>query len=934
MDTMCRLIYFFASLLLGLSTSVAASGEVEVTPVEAERLFVREVLPLLKTKCFACHGDDPDDVRADLDLRSREAMLKGSAFGPVLVPGSPDESAMYIAIKWEDGALQMPPKENDRLSDAQIEVWRKWILGGAPWVAQEKRAKILESDSWFAKDGVTVKTSGGLSREWTKRRYKPEDLWAFAPMKRYSIPNIEDVTGGGTKNPVDAFVHQRLQDAGITPAGRADKRSLIRRATFDLIGLPPTPEEIEAFVNDASKKAFEKVVDRLLKSPQYGERWGRNWLDVVRYADTAGYSNDFERPNAWRYRDYVIRSFNADKPYNRFVIEQLAGDEFDPNNPEMLIAVGYLRSGPWEQTGMSVAAETRQLFLDDVTNSVGETFLSIPLRCARCHDHKFDPIPTRDYYRMQAVFAPVQFAERNVPYLPAENQNRFGAGRLRIESLLQNAIDKQAEIRKKEENATRKWMEERGMEYLSKRKRSKLPDDKRLPRFIGLTHKDLGTQKVLAKQVQRLSWEKDRYKPIALSIYNGPLVTLRNVKSRMMMPENLEGELQKVYILGGGSVYAPTEPVSPGVISAVYGSNADLEPSAWNTIPETTNGRRLALANWIANSNNPLATRSIVNRIWQWHFGRGIAGNSNNFGVMGKKPTHPELLDWLTLYFVEHGWSFKTMHRLIMNSETYQRGERPPDRKKVEKKDPSNKLLSYFLPRRLTAEELRDGMLFVSGELNLEMGGLPIFPEINMEVALQPRHVMGSVAPAHQPSRDPTTRNRRTVYAYRYRGLPDPMLEVFNQPTADLSCERRTTSTITPQVFTLFNSQNSYDRALAMAHRVERESASEADQIERAFKLAWGRAPTVEEYQEAVGYLKKAVVYHRKNSPQVQTYATEVTRRMFEEMTGEAFEFVERLDVYEDYVPDLKSWDVQAETRALADLCLVLFNSNEFVYVY
>lgn len=931
---MCRLGYFFASLLLGLSTSVAASGEIEVTPVEAERLFVREVLPLLKTKCFACHGDDPDDVRADLDLRSRETMLKGSVFGPVLVPGSPDESAMYIAIKWEDGALQMPPKESDRLSDAQIEVWRKWILGGAPWVAQEKRAKNLESDSWSAKDGVTVKTSGGLSREWTKRRYKPEDLWAFAPVKRYSVPNIEDVTGGGTKNPVDAFVHQKLQDAGITPAGRADKRTLIRRATFDLIGLPPTPEEIEAFVNDASKKAFEKVVDRLLKSPQYGERWGRNWLDVVRYADTAGYSNDFERPNAWRYRDYVIRSFNADKPYNRFVIEQLAGDEFDPNNLEMLIAVGYLRSGPWEQTGMSVAAETRQLFLDDVTNSVGETFLSIPLRCARCHDHKFDPIPTRDYYRMQAVFASVQFAERDVPYLPAENQNRFGAGRLRIESLLQNAIDKQAEIRKKEEDATRKWMEERGMEYLSKRERSKLPDDKRLPRFIGLTHKDLGTQKVLAKQVQRLSWKKDRYKPIALSIYNGPLVTPRNVKSRMMMPENLEGVLQKVHILGGGSVYAPTEPVLPGVLSAVYGSNADREPSAWNTIPETTNGRRLALANWIANSNNPLATRSIVNRIWQWHFGRGIAGNSNNFGVMGKKPTHPELLDWLTLYFVEHGWSFKTMHRLIMNSETYQRGERPPDRKMVQKKDPSNKLLSYFTPRRLTAEELRDGMLFVSGELNLEMGGLPIFPEINMEVALQPRHVMGSVAPAHQPSRDPMTRNRRTVYAYRYRGLPDPMLEVFNQPTADLSCERRTTSTITPQVFTLFNSQNSYDRALAMAHRVEKESASEADQIERAFKLAWGRAPTVEEYQKAVGYLKKAVVYHRKNPPQVQTYATEVTRRMFEEMTGEAFEFVERLDVYEDYVPDLKPWDVQAETRALANLCLVLFNSNEFVYVY
>ncbi|MCH8290252.1 PSD1 domain-containing protein [Candidatus Poribacteria bacterium] len=925
-------ILFLLPLIVSVSNT-AVADENPPTTANAELLFLYEVLPLLKAKCFACHGDDPDDVRSDFDIRSRKGMLKGGTSGePALMPGDPENSQIYLAVTWEDGNLEMPPKENDRLAPEQIEILRKWIVAGAPWPNPEKRDENPQPD-WEYADGLIVKTGGGLSEEWTNRRYKPQDLWGFRPVKRYPVP-WEFLDDGKNGNPIDAFINRKLKRAGIKPAGAADKLTLIRRATFDLIGLPPTPEEIEAFFNDDSTHAFEKVIDRLLDSPHYGEQWGRHWLDVVRYADTSGFSNDFERPNAWRYRDDVIRSFNEDKPYNHFIIEQIAGDEWQSNDPDMHIPVGFLRMGPWEHTGMAVAAVTRQFFLDDITNSVGETFLSIPLRCARCHDHKFDPIPTRDYYRIQAVFAPVQFAEPQVPYLPRENQRRFEKGKKRIERLLKEAQAAVATIEAKEEAATRAWMEERGLKYLPKKERRKLPEDQRPPRFIGLSYQDLGVRKAYGKRISILKRQLDRYEPLAFSVYNGPPVKPKHISSRLKMPENREGDPQKTYILKGGSVFAPDEEVTPGVLSAVHGSNDTLQPSAWNTIPNGMDGRRLAFANWLANPNNSLTTRSIVNRIWGWHFGVGIAGNANNFGKMGKKPTHPQLLDWLATYFVEHGWSIKTLHRLIMTSQTYQRTGSHPDMQAVLQTHPDNKLLAYFNPRRLTAEELRDSMLFASGELNHEMGGFPIFPEINMEVAMQPRHIMGSIAPAYQPSPTPEERHRRTIYAYRYRGLPDPMLEVFNQPSAEVSCEQRTASTVTPQVFTLFNSQNSYDRALAMAHRLEQDVEVFKDPIDRAFKLAWGRAPSEDEYVKTVAYLQEAIEYHRQNPPVVQKYPTQVKRKMFEEMTGEPFEYTERLDIYEEYVPDLKPWDVGPETRALADLCLVLFNANEFIYVY
>ena len=326
---------------------------------------------------------------------------------------------------------------------------------------------------------MTVATSGGLSDDWTNRRYDEEDLWAFRPLREVET---RDASGG---HPVDAFIERKIAEAGIEPAAPASRRILIRRASYDLTGLPPSPEDVEAFATDESPDAWDKVIDRLLESPHYGEQWGRHWLDVVRYADTAGYSNDWERSNAWRYRDYVIRAFNDDKPYDRFVIEQLAGDILEPRNPAMRVATGYLRMGPWEHTGMMQKVLSRQLYLDDITNSVGETFLSLPLRCAKCHDHKFDPIPTRDYYRMYSVFATTQLAELPAEFLDSENRNFFGQEQARLERLRAAARADADAIKAKEERAARAWCAERGIPYQPREKLRDRPEGEKPPRHVG-----------------------------------------------------------------------------------------------------------------------------------------------------------------------------------------------------------------------------------------------------------------------------------------------------------------------------------------------------------------------------------------------------------------------------------------------------------------
>ena len=936
-----------------LSADETASAE------QAEKLFTLKVLPLLKQKCHGCHGEDPDDLKGQFDIRTREALLQGGeSEEPAIVVGSPQDSPLYQAVLWE--TYEMPPKENDRLTKQETDWIRDWIAAGAPWPTAARQDEIREVESRVIEneDGVIISTSGGLNDQWTYRRYQPEEVWAFRPVRdKQQLGAIADGT-----HPVDYFINQRLDQAGLQPGSEADPATLLRRATYDLTGLPPSPDEIKSF-SEAwerdSDQAWRDLIDRLLDSPHYGERWGQHWLDVVRYADTAGFSNDYERSNAWRYRDYVIRSFNEDKAFDEFIVEQIAGDEMEaekvqeaagddapapPYTPDSsrIIATSFLRMGPWG-TAMIPQPEARQLYLDDLVHNVGQTFLSIPMRCCKCHDHKFDPVPTRDYYRMYASFAGTQPAEVSASFLPEENLSGFEDKKQLVESLLKYADDDRLRIVDKRESSAKKWYAENNLPYKNEEDRRKDPEDMKPPRHSGLDYVDEGTLKVREQDVWIWTRRLERYKPMVQGVYNGPDVHYNGRKLRK--PNKIDQKWRPDnFILGGGSLESKMDSVKPGVLSATGVPARDVpardDPARDDsdqdafTVPDGLQGRRLALARWIADPKNPLTTRSIVNRIWQHHFGQGIVRTPNNLGAKGSKPTHPELLDWLATEFIENGWKFKHLHRVIMMSDAYRRSGRYTDLKQLDTVDPNNELLARFAPRRLTAEELRDSMLMVTGELNPEIGGVPIMPEINMEVALQPRMIQFSIAPAHQPSRTPQERNRRSIYAYRVRGQADPFLEIMNLPNPNESCQTRDTAVVTPQAFTLMNSDTVTDRSIAFALRLQNESDDLESQVARAFALAFGRQPRAEEQQRLKQYIAEMQKYHDANPPKEIEYPRTITRSLVEEFSGKPFEYTEWLPVYEDYVPDAKPWTVNASTRALADVCLLIFNSNEFVYVY
>ena len=929
----------------------------------AELLFVRRIAPLFHDKCLACHGDDEKKIKGGLDLRTRGSTLKGGdSEEPAFLAGKPEKSPLYLAVTraHDDEWKAMPPKEADKLSAEQIGWIKDWIAGGAPWPDEARAKEIAKANEvkWSAEDGVMVTTSGGLSPEWTNRKYKPAGLWAYQPVKKPMAPERE-------RNPIDAFIAAKIP-AGFDPTPAADARTFIRRATFDLIGLPPTPEEVAAFETESirdSQSAIRELIERLLASPHYGERMAQHWLDVVRYADTSGFANDYERGNAWRYCDYVVRSFNADKRYDQFVREQIAGDELDPQNPEMLVATGFLRMGPWELTGMEVAKVARQRFLDDVTNGVGETFLAHSLQCARCHDHKFDPIPTRDYYSVQAVFATTQLSERAAPFLPQENVAGFAEKKFletrraeylatlqRLDEMLVNnagawfaekGIDpakwNAAIAQARQQEGTERGGKRREFSGVFESARTTMTkqgvtEDQFPPKLVGFAPEDYGNERVARKGLERLKWELDRYEPFALAVYDGRTPDVKAVYAPVRMPANRmnDGELEETCVHAGGDPFAQGAKVTPGALSVLDSIN----PQSAFHIPQSIEGRRKAFAEWVASAGNPLTTRAIVNRVWLWHFDQPIAGNPNNFGSTGKKPTHPELLDWLAATFVEKGWSLKEMHRLVMTSEAYRRSAECGVRNAELSREDLEKSYAVFKPRRLTAEELRDSMLAATGELNPVLGGIPNRPEMNLEAALQPRQVMGTFAAAWVPNPLPSQRHRRSIYALKIRGLPDPFLEVFNEPAPDFSCERREASTVTPQVFSLFNGQATQSRALALANRAVKESPNDEEAIARCFALAFSRSPSADELQMCLAHWRDIEVMISNLKPAAASPPLEVRREAVEENTGEKFSFNEKLHAYAEFVADLQPADVPAHTRALADVCLALLNSNEFAYVY
>jgi hypothetical protein len=586
---------------------------------------------------------------------------------------------------------------------------------------------------------------------------------------------------------------------------------------------------------------------------------------------------------------------------------------------------------------MEVAKVARQRFLDDVTDTVGQVFLAHPLQCARCHDHKFDPIPTRDYYSLQAAFATTQLVERSAAFLPEENTSGFGEKQylLRRKEVFESRL---AQLNAKEEAAARRWCAERGLPYVPRNAGLKqgIPDEKLPPRHVGFTVEDYGLERIARKGLERLRWELDRYEPFALSVYIGPTPNLRTVNAPQRMPRNraTQAEWEQTSILAGGDPFSPTEAVPPGALSVVAGlAGASAEPLAYPQL-ESPGERRRALADWIVDRRNPLTARVIANRVWQWHFGQGLAGNPNNFGATGKKPTHPELLDWLAVQLRDGGWSLKALHRLILNSDAYCRSSEYGAQEVLAAKDPQRASYAVFLPRRLTADEIRDTQLMASGELNLALGGVPVRPEINLEAALQPRQVMGTFAAAWQPSPLPEQRHRRSLYALRLRGLRDPFLEVFNEPSPEFPCEAREASLVTPQVFGLFNSEASYSRAVAMADRLRRSGNDREAVMEQLFQATLGRPPALDEGRACLAHWQRMETRHESLSFTRREWPREVLREAVEENTGERFQFREVLEFAADFVPDLSMADVDAATRGLAEVCLVLMNSNEFVYVY
>ena len=851
---------------------------------EGASIFVKFVEPVFKEKCGGCHG--PGQRMSDLTLQTRDELLRGGARGPAVTPGDPNHSLLVAAIE-QTGALKMPP--GPKLSAETVGAVRRWVELGAPWAEGARKSE----PAWSS---------------------KAEDIWEFQPLKSPAVPTISGAAA--IQTPVDAFILQKLAEKSLPPAPPADRVTLIRRATFDLTGLPPAPAEVAAFVHDPAPgpEAFARVVDRLLASPHYGERWGRHWLDVVRYADTGGYSNDFERPNAWRYRDYVIRSFNRDKPYDRFMREQIAGDELDASDPENLIATGFLRMGPWEHTGMSVAAETRQAWLDDVTHSTATTFLGLTMECARCHDHKFDPLPTKDYYRLQAIFASTEFADRPAPFLPDEKRADFDSGRAVLQEMIERNRKRIAQFdalireRLAEKSGVKSAADLSFDEVTKAVKTGKL-----------LSAEEFERLKVFRKREELYKRSAGRYDAVAFSVSDGPFEP----------KDKGQWTPQDVFILPVGNLKTPGEKVTPGVLSAVmrYNPPASAEP------PQSISGRRLALANWIASPANPLPARVMVNRIWQYHFGRGIAGTPNNLGKMGERPTHPELLDWLAGYFIGHGWSVKQIHRVIMLSAAYQRASRPAAAEKPNGADPENKLLSYFPPRRLEAEELRDAILSVAGELSADSGGPGTYPEINADVANQPQQIMGTLMPAYRPSPTRRERNRRSIYTFQKRNLTNPFVDVFNGASLDESTERRLASTTPTQVFSLFNSAFTHSTALAFASRLEKMDRRPEAEIDNAFRYSLNRAPTAEERAKAGKFLQAMVENCRRTPLQPAPPKKPVVRSITSELTGTevSIEEDQTTVAYED---DPQPGGASPETRALAELSLALFNLNEFVYVY
>ena len=697
--------------------------------------------------------------------------------------------------------------------------------------------------------------------------------WAFQSVAKPLIPQPKNNTW--VKNEIDAFVLAKLEERHLAPAPPADRITLIRRATLDLTGLVPTPEEVQAFVSDSAPDAFARVVDRLLASPRYGERWARHWLDLARYADSEGFKSDETRPNIWRYRDYVIDSFNQDKPYDRFIKEQIAGDELYPRDPAALIATGFNRHFPDESNARKLMAR-RQEILNDITDTVGATFLGLTFACARCHDHKFDPILQKDYYRLQAFFANTRI----------EDHAALDFGEQRSAYQQQYAVwdAKTKDIREEMHKLV-----EPELEALYKENFDKFPPEIQSAITTAPAERTSIQWQMYYKAKPQLDHSEDEaaheLKDAAKQRWSTLKAELGRFDDIKPAPEPVAQamidngrESPKTYVLAVGVYDAYKEEVQPGFLSILDPSPAQILPPAG----VDSSGRRTALANWLASAGNPLTARVMVNRIWHYHFGRGLVGTPSDFGVMGERPANPALLDYLASAFVESGWSIKKMHRLILLSSTYQQSAQfNPEAAKA---DPEDRLLWRYNRHRLEGEAIRDSILEASGRLNLKMGGPGVFPPLPPGVVTRG---------GWKKDEDPSEADRRSVYVFVRRNTRYPMFEVFDMPDTHESCSRRNATVTAPQALELLNSEVVLDWSRSLAARVSNDAGLTPEgQVDRAWRFVYSRPASAEERRSAVEFLKRQNTMLQGRMPAQE-----------------------------------------AEKAALADLCHALVNSNEFLYV-
>ena len=821
--------------------------------------FEDDIRPLLKANCFECHGEE-EKPKGGLDLRLTRLIARGGDGGPSVVAGKPDESLLLEKVLSDE----MPPGKK-KLSAAEKDLLRRWIAAGA-------KADKPEPESLAAGFQITE----------SDRNY-----WSFRPIARPQPP--------GDGHAIDAFLLAKLKEKNLTFSPEADRATLIRRAYFDLLGLPPTPAEVAAFVKDSSPKAWETLIDTLLASPQYGERWGRHWLDVAGYADSEGYAaQDTVRTNAWKYRDYVIRSFNADKPFDRFIHEQIAGDELTPKRDtspevlEMLTATGFLRMAP-DGTGNVPAADqviARNQVMIETIKIVSSSFLGVTVGCAQCHNHRYDPISQVDYYRLRAIFEPAFDLTAWKPPAARQISMISAKDRLKIAEIEKQAAAIDAARIKKSNEA---------IAALFERELAKLPEELRDKARVAAktpVAKRTPEQKKLMTTHPTLTVNQGSLETQDRKTYNEITAAIAEAaKLRATKPSNdtiravseTPGKLPSTFLFHRGDPEQPREAIAPGVPSVLAEGLPFPNPKA----TPVGSGRRLAFARWLTDPRNPLTARVLVNRFWQEHFGRGLVRTPGDFGRLGEKPTHPELLDWLATDFIEHGWSLKRFHRQVMTSAAYRQSSRREARHDV---DPDNNLFGRYPLRRLDAEAIRDSVLAISGSLNPKMFGAPVPVRENevgqVVLGIDNRDGAGRFVKATPlPEGDEF---RRSVYVQVRRRWPLAVLESFDWATVEPNCEIRNSSTVTPQSLMLLNGDFLQQQSERMAARLMKEANDTPRRVALAWALAYGVPPS------------------QKDATTATAFVTEMAKVFPKE---------------------------KDETRALAAYCHVLLSSNRFLYV-